>query len=144
MNIVFLILLFLQPTQNEKIRVIEYNGNQVKTTFDVESRFLGTYTGAKQGYLELSEDGTGKYRYDVFGFALPDCANADITFEWGFLIDADNQVVKFEREYGYSYPILYKSTSAVSFQGCRKKVMLDFIIEQGETLSISSSDDWQK
>ena len=123
---------------------MDYNGKNVPTTYDIEVRFLGKYSGRKTGFLELKGDGTGSYKYDIFGFGLPGCTSAPIELEWGFLLDEKGEVVRFDREYGYSYPLLLKSTGANSFQGCRKQIMLDFIIEQKNTLSISSSDDWVK
>ena len=138
------IVLFLSFPQQTKERPIKYNGSLVMTSYDVDDNFLGTYSGRKSGFLELNADGTGTYKYDIFGFALPDCEPGPIDMEWGFLIDDVGDVVKFERDYGFSYPILLRATSESSFQGCRTQVMLDFIIEQNGTLSVSSSDDWTK
>lgn len=142
----FITILFVGITgANEKSRTIEYNGQPVNTTFEVPSQFYGKYAGAKTGYLELREDGTGIYNYDVFGFAPSECKKGPINIEWGFLLDENNQIVSFEREYGRSYPILMESTSLTSFQGCRKRVMLDFIMEyKNGSLGVSSSDDWVK
>ncbi|MEO1049539.1 MAG: hypothetical protein AAFX87_02900 [Bacteroidota bacterium] len=127
------------------VRIINYNGKDVRTTYSVDSAFLGTYKGRKSGYLKLNEDGTGEYRYDIFGPAPVDCLKQSITIEWGFLLDENNKVVKFKRGYGFSYPILYKSTGSTKFQGCREEVMLDFILETDKgALKISSSDDWKK
>ena len=65
--------------------------------------------------------------------------------EWGFLVDEKDSLVAFDREYGKSYPLLMKSVSETQFQGCRKEVMLDFVMvyENGK-LGVSSSDDWEK
>ena len=126
-------------------RIINYNGKEVQVTYTVDKKFYGTYKGRKSGFLELNEDGSGQYKYDTFAFALPDCKPGPIPFIWGLVIDDKGNPVKFEREYGFSYPILYQTTSEKSFQGCRKKVFLDFIIEKKEgPLEISSSDDWRK
>ena len=141
--LLIVLIIFFSP-QGDKFRVIEYNGRKVKTTYRVEDRFMGTYKGRKTGFLELNSDGTGKYKYDVFAFTKPGCTDSPIEFEWGFLVDEGDSVVRFERDYGFSYPLLLKSVSETSFQGCRKTVMLDFIIEQNKSLSISSSDDWEK
>ena len=93
----------------------------------------------------LNEDGTGFYKYDIFGFAPQGCKNEPILIEWGFLINEEGEVVKFDREYGYSYPILFKSTGESSFQGCREPVLLDFLLEYKDgSLGVSSSDNWKK
>jgi len=62
-----------------------------------------------------------------------------------FLINKEGGVVKFDREYGYSYPILLNSTGETSFQGCREAVLLDFLLEYKDgSLGVSSSDNWKK
>lgn len=130
---------------NDKTRIIEYNGKKVTTTYDVSEKFIGEYAGRKTGYLLLNADGTGIYKYDVFGFAPSTCVKGDIEIEWGFLIEENGEIVSFDREYGKSYPILMKSTGETSFQGCRTPVMLDFIMEyKNGQLGVSSSDDWIK
>ena len=128
-----------------KTRTIDYNGKAVNTTYDVPLYFYGVYEGHKEGFLKLNEDGTGIYRYDVFGFALGSCKDGEIRMEWGFLVDENDSLVAFDREYGKSYPLLMKSVSDTQFQGCRKEVMLDFVMvyENGK-LGVSSSDDWEK
>ncbi|MTI20643.1 hypothetical protein E1176_06390 [Fulvivirga sp. RKSG066] len=142
---VLFVLLFLGIFSNEKVRIIEYNGNEVKTTYAVDAQFYGKYAGAKTGYLILNEDGTGVYNYDVFGFAPATCKKDVINIEWGFLLDENDQVVSFEREYGLSYPILMKSLGNTQFQGCRTPVMLDFImVYKNGDIGVSSSDDWIK
>lgn len=124
---------------------MEYNGATVNTTYDVEATFYGQYKGRKSGYLLLNEDGTGVYAYDVFGFAPGSCKKQPIAIKWGFLIDENGTVVYTKREYGLSYPILLESTGETSFQGCQKKVMLDFIMKyKNGQLGVSSSDDWVK
>ena len=125
-------------------RIISYRGDDYTTTVDVESRFIGTYRGRKVGYLKLNKDGTGIYKYDMFGLAPASCKRTPITFEWGFLTDSTNAVIKRKRSYGYSYPILLKSTSETTFQGCRTPVMMDYILDKNGVLNVSSSDDWKK
>ena len=130
---------------NLEIRVIEYNGQEVRTTFTTPSKFYGLYKGRKEGFLTLNSDGTGQYQYDVFGFAPKDCKADIIDIEWGFIVDENDSVVSFSREYGRSYPLLMKSTGTTQFQGCRTAVMLDFIMEYKDgSLGVSSSDDWKK
>ena len=139
-----LIWLSAHSTDQDNIRVFEYQGSNVRTTYKVDSRFYGLYKGRKSGFLELNKTGIGRYKYDVFGFAIKGCTSDAIQMEWGFLVDEDNQIVKFKREYGYSYPVLMRSISDNSFKGCREKMMLDFIIEKDGELHVSSSDDWEK
>ena len=130
---------------SDKTRHIEYNGKKVKTTYDAPSEFYGIYQGRKEGYLKLNEDGSGEYHYDVFGFAPTSCKPGVIPIEWGFLLDEKDSLVSFSREYGLSYPILMQSTGETKFQGCRKQVMLDFIMKYNHGgLGVSSSDDWIK
>ena len=130
---------------SEKIRFINYEGRDVKTTFDVPSKFFGEYKGRKSGYLILNEDGTGYYKYDVFGFAPASCKNQPIQIEWGLLLDKNDRILKFDREYGFSFPMLLKSVGETSFKGCRDEVLLDFIMEYKDgSLGVSSSDDWKK
>lgn len=140
--ILFLLLIFLP--QNSKDRIIVYNGENYQTTFDVEARFLGTYKGRKTGYLQLNADGTGIYKYDIFGPAPSSCKRGPITFKWGFVLDSNRKIIKRKRNYGFSYPILLEATSETSFQGCHTPVMMDYILDRGETLNVSSSDDWKK
>lgn len=140
-----LLLIVLSFIMNDKTRIIEYNGKEVTTTYDVPERFIGEYAGRKTGFLQLNADGTGIYKYDVFGFAPSSCKKGEITIQWGFLIEEDGKIVSFDREYGKSYPILMKSTGETQFQGCRTPVMLDFIMEyKNGQLGVSSSDDWIK
>ncbi len=122
-----------------------YNGSEVKTVYDVNSKFYGEYKGRKSGFLILKENGTGQYRYDIFGFAPTSCIKQTIEIEWGFLLDDNGEIVEFKRDYGLSYPILLKSTGDTKFQGCQKEIMLDFIMEYKDgQLGVSSSDDWIK
>lgn len=142
--IVFLFGLLNFQNVSQEIREMEYDGKTYPTTFNVE-RFNGLYSGTKKGYLELRPDGTGTYVYDIFGVAPADCPRGPIELEYGFLVDEKNQPIKLERNYGFSYPLLLKSTGETSFQGCRTVVMLDFILEkQDSKLHVSSSDNWTK
>lgn len=141
----YLILLaFLSTAQNSTERIINYDGREVKTTYEVEASFIGTYEGRKAGFLKLNADGTGEYKYDIFGFAPASCERKPISFLWGFILDKDGKVIKNERDYGFSYPILFQSTGSNSFQGCRTEVLKDYILIKGKTLHVSSSDDWEK
>lgn len=145
LTLILTLLLFFSSGKDDKIRTIDYNGKSVKTTFEIPVEFYGKYAGQRDGYLLLKEDGTGEYNYDVFGFAPSNCKKDVIRVEWGFLLDENNQIVSFEREYGRSYPVLFKSIGATSFQGCRKQVMLDFVMQyKNGHLGVSSSDDWVK
>lgn len=129
----------------EKIRIFDYEGTEIKTTYSAHTKFIGKYKGKKTGYLVLNEDGTGEYNYDMFGVAPKTCKPGVISFKWGFLIDEKNEIIRNEREYGYSYPILFKSTCDISFQGCSKAVFIDYIMEfKNGDLHVSSSDDWVK
>ena len=144
-SVILLLFLSMAFFYSDKVRMIEYNGKEVKTTFDVDGKFIGTYEGRKTGSLVLNEDGTGQYTYDVFGFAPASCKKGAIELHWGFILEEHGEVVSFKREYGLSYPILLKSTGETQFQGCRTQVMLDFIMEYKDgKLGISSSDDWIK
>jgi len=137
--------LFFTLFTSDKVRFIEYNGKPVRTTFHTPDKFYGTYKGRKAGFLILNQDGSGEYRYDVFGFAPASCKKVAIPIEWGFLVDDKGDLVVSDREYGKSYPILMKSTGTNSFQGCRKSVMLDFImVYKNGQIGVSSSDDWVK
>lgn len=131
--------------QSDKQKIIRYNGSDVNTTYDVPQQFYGLYKGPKSGYLQLNSDGTGKYNYDVFGFAPAGCKKDVIEIEWGFLIDDQQKLVSFDREYGESFPILMKGISDTKFQGCRKEVLLDFImVYKDGKIGVSSSDNWVK
>lgn len=137
-------LLISSTAINEKVRIIHFEGKDYQTTFAAPDKFIGLYKGNGDGYLELREDGTGTYHYDIF-FAPPECNKAPIELEWGFLLDENNAIVSFTRKYGRSYPVLLRSTSETTFQGCRETVMLDFILDYSDgPLVVSSSDDWIK
>jgi hypothetical protein len=144
-NVAFVLGLICVPRQGDNTRNFTFDGVEMKTTFSSDKKFLGRYQGKKTGYLLLNEDGTGEYNYDIFGMAPKSCKPSVITFEWGFLLDQNYEIVRFERDYGYSYPILYRSTGEISFQGCSKVVFMDYILvyNNGE-IHVSSSDDWVK
>ena len=129
---------------NDKERTIVYGETEYQTTFSVPAEFIGTYEGRKAGFLKLNADGTGEYKYDIFGYAPVSCERKPITFIWGFILDKDGNMAKNKRDYGFSYPILLQSTGSNSFQGCRTEVLKEFILNRGSTLHVSSSDDWQK
>ena len=129
---------------SEKERIILYQDIEYHTTYDVPAAFIGIYKGQKTGYLKLNADGTGEYKYDIFGYAPPSCDRKSIPFIWGFILDKDGALTKKKRDYGFSYPILLKSTGTNSFQGCRTQVLKEFILDKGKTLHVSSSDDWKK
>lgn len=140
----FILLTFLQTIPSETTRILKYNGSNVKTTFTIDPKFVGRYQGSKVGFLQLNDDGSGIYQYDYKKLS-GDCSEEDITFHWGFIVDENEEVVKFEREYGYSYPIIYNCLGENTFQGCTKRFMLDYILEYNDgTITISSSDDWEK
>ncbi|NJN24856.1 MAG: hypothetical protein HC819_02140 [Cyclobacteriaceae bacterium] len=146
MKALALIFLFLslQMSSKEKTRQLQYNGATVMTTFGIDSRFLGKYTGSKKGYLQLNENGEGTYRYDYPGIS-PECKGENIDFKWGFILDDNGEIVRFKRDYGYSYPVIYNCTSENTFQGCTKNTMVDYVLEYDNgTITISSSDDWVK
>jgi hypothetical protein len=130
---------------DRRIKIINIDGKDVKVTSDADPQFYGKFTGAKGGYLLLKDDGTGEYLYDYFGFATASCKPGPIYFNWGFLVDKDNHIIRFQREYGYSYPVVYVSTGETSFQGCRKSTFLDYLLYLSDgTIEVSSSDDWKK
>jgi hypothetical protein len=145
--IFFTVLLYylgLSPATSDKDRVITYNDTEYQTTYTVPAEFIGVYKGRKAGFLKLNADGTGEYKYDIFGYAPASCERKPIAFIWGFILDKDGNLTKNERDYGFSYPILLQSTGVNSFQGCRTDVLKEFILNRGNTLHVSSSDDWQK
>ena len=128
----------------EKTRHLEYNGAQVLTTYEIDGKFIGQYSGSKSGFLQLKGDGNGVYRYDYSGLS-PMCPGEAIEFKWGFILDESGEIVKMERSYGFSYPIIYNCSGENAFQGCTKRSMVDFILVYDDgTITISSSDDWVK
>jgi len=127
-----------------KDRIITYNGTDYQTTYAAAAEFIGVYQGKKTGFLRLSADGTGEYKYDIFGYAPASCERKPIAFIWGFMLNKKGKISKNERDYGFSYPILLQSTGANSFQGCRTDVLKEYILSKGKSLHVSSSDDWQK
>lgn len=125
-------------------RIITYKERAYTTTYNVPIAFIGVYKGRKTGYLKLNADGTGAYKYDIFGYAPASCQRKPIPFIWGIIVDKEGELLKNKRDYGHSYPILLQSTGSTSFQGCRTLVLKEFILDRGKTLHVSSSDDWQK
>lgn len=132
------------PAISDKERIIHYGDSVYHTTYAVPTEFIGVYKGGKTGFLKLNGDGTGEYKYDIYGYAPASCERKPIAFIWGFILDKGGKLTRIERDYGYSYPILLKSTGVNSFQGCRTEVLKEFILNRGNTLHVSSSDDWQK
>ena len=129
----------------DNIKDFWINGEKVRVTYGADEMFLGRYKGQKSGYLSLKEDGTGEYKYDIFGIAEEGCKEGVIHFEWGFPLDKENRKVRFKKPYGYSYPIIFKCTGEVCFQGCSKQYIIDFILDKNDgKLHVSSSDDWKK
>ena len=141
-----LAVLFLQAGKvTPDVKVFHLDGKDVKVTHQVEAKFYGRYSGQQGGYLILNKDGSGEYLNDYFGYAKPSCQAGPISFSWGFLVDEKNNVVRFKRDYGYSYPVVYVSTGENSFQGCRKKYLVDYLMVRTDgTIAVSSSDDWEK
>lgn len=138
------VILFFQSEPNQKTRKLEIDGGTVITTYAAEGKFYGKYKGSKNGYLILDSVGNGSYRYDYLGIS-PNCNEEIIEFKWGFVLDENGDVLKFKREYGYSYPIIYNCIGDNTFQGCTKPTMVDYILEYNDgTITISSSDDWIK
>lgn len=138
-----LILLGLCQGPSDDIRVLTVEEQPVVTTYKVASRFLGVYRGRKSGFLELRADGSGFYRYDLQGLGKDGCQDGEIPIIWGFIVAEDGSVVRFERPYGFSYPVVYLSTSDKKFQGCSRPAMVDYLLEhRNGMIAVSSSDDW--
>lgn len=136
---------FSLQSHTDETRVMVLNEKEVKTTFKVNEKFYGTYKGRKSGYLRLNADGTGVYRYDYQAFLPENCEPGEIPFEWGFVVDETGEVVRFERDYGFSYPIIYSCTGLNSFKGCRMTSMVDYLlVYKNGNITVSSSDDWKK
>jgi hypothetical protein len=94
--------------------------------------------------MELNENGDGVYRYD-YSLLGENCPGEEIRFKWGFILNDSNEILRMERSYGYSYPIIYNCSGVNAFQGCSKRSMVDFILVYNDgTITISSSDDWVK
>ena len=137
-------LIYMWAGAQDKSRKLEHNGSKVNTTFEINDKFYGKYIGNKSGFLILNTDGSGIYQYDYPGIST-DCPGKQIEFLYGFILDENGEVVKFKRDYGYSYPIIYNCTSANTFQGCTKATMVDYILVYDDgTITVSSSDDWKK
>ena len=129
----------------ESIKVFSVDNKQIKVTCDIDEAFYGLYKGKKTGYLLLNRDGTGEYKYDIFGVAKEGCREGVITFEWGCPVDETNKTVRYRKAYGYSYPVILKCAGDICFQGCSKEYLLEFILDKNDgRLHVSSSDDWEK
>jgi hypothetical protein len=140
----FLTSLLLSAQTGIGIRQLELNGAKVNTSFEIDAKFYGKYQGSKKGFLQLNADGSGIYNYDYAGLSKT-CPGELIEFDWGFVIDENNEIVRFERPYGYSYPIIYNCSGDNAFQGCTKRTMVDYIlVYDNGTITVSSSDDWEK
>lgn len=142
---VLTLIVFLGLIQDSKEeRTLLFNGSEVRTTYKVDATFYGLYKGSKPGNLELRADGTGTYRYD-YSALMKGCESNMIDFEWGFLLDDNGEVVRFERPYGYSYPVLYCCTGKNTFRNCTMPTMIDYIlVYKTGIITVSSSDDWKK
>ncbi len=137
-----LLLMAFQPSERE--RKLEFEGSMVSTTYAVDHKFYGKYQGSKQGYLLLNTDGTGVYNYDYKGLSKQ-CNSELIELKWGFLLDENKEIVRFDRPYGFSYPVIYNCSGENAFQGCTKRAMIDYIlVYKNGTITVSSSDDWKK
>jgi len=144
-NIAGTLFYYSMPGDIENTRVFEIEGEQIRVTYDVDEMFFGLYEGRKSGYLSLNKDGTGEYKYDIFGISRSDCKEDVILFEWGVPVDRNNEKVKFKKPYGYSYPVIFKCIGETCFQGCSKQYIIEFILDKNDgKLHVSSSDDWQK
>ncbi len=145
-SILLAAILFLNfQEKGPEIKIFELNDQHVKVTHQADPSFYGHYRGARGGYLLLHEDGTGEYLYDVFGIHPEDCEPGVIKFEWGFILDENNRLVVFERDYGLSYPVIYQCVGKTCFQGCSRTFMVDYILDKNDgRLVVSSSDDWVK
>jgi len=141
--VIIWLLLFPAPTL-ESMRQLEYNGTKINTTFEVDQKFYGKYQGNKSGYLQLNKNGTGIYKYDYAGLSKS-CKGELIEFNWGFVLNENNEIIRAKRPYGFSYPVIYNCSGENSFKNCSERIMVDYILvyEDG-TITISSSDDWKK
>lgn len=139
------ILYFIAPSSVASTRIFNIDNEEITVTHEVEDMFYGLYQGDKTGYLLLKKDGTGEYKYDIFGVTSSHCMEGIIQFEWGIPLNKENKTVKFKKSYGYSYPVIFKCSGEICFQGCSKVYLLDFILDKGDgKLHVSSSDDWEK
>lgn len=143
-SVVIFWLFLLPASASENMRQLEYNGTKINTTFDVDQKFYGRYQGNKSGYLQLHKNGTGVYKYDYAGLSKS-CQGELIEFNWGFVLNENNEIIRAERPYGYSYPVVYNCTGENSFKNCSERIMVDYILVYKDgTITISSSDDWKK
>ena len=126
-------------------KILVIDGQEVNVTHHVDSKFIGKYSGSKSGFLILSKDGSGVYMHDETGFLKKGCTPEGINFEWGFIVNEQGELLKFERPYGFSYPVVYKATGDIQFQGCSKPFLVDYIlVKKNGVITISSSSDWVK
>ena len=151
--IYFFILISLIPGYPDKgvsevgrnIKIFRIDNREIRVTSEVDEIFYGLYKGKKSGYLLLNRDGTGEYKYDIFGIASPGCREGVITFDWGCPVDGNDNNVKFRKTYGFSYPVIFKCSGDICFQGCTREYIVDFILDKNDgKLLVSSSDDWEK
>jgi hypothetical protein len=143
--LVFLALFLQNWKAVPDVKIFHIDGKDVKVTHKVDGKFYGRYSGHQGGFLLLNTDGTGEYLNDYFGYAQASCKPGPISLSWGFLVDENNNIVRFKRDYGYSYPVVYLSSGEISFQGCRKKYLVDYLMVRPDgTIGVSSSDDWEK
>jgi hypothetical protein len=139
------ILYFIEPIPEASTRIFIMDDKEITVTHNVDDMFYGLYQGDKTGYLLLKRDGTGEYKYDIFGVASSLCKEGIIHFEWGVPVNKENRTVKFKKPYGFSYPVIFKCSGEICFQGCSKVYLLDFILDKEDgKLHVSSSDDWKK
>jgi len=129
----------------DDIRYLMHNGSKVKTTYKVDKSFIGKYKGKKEGFLLLDADGSGVYKYDMHGFSRGDCKGGEVRFNWGFILDENDSIVRFDRPYGFSYPVIFVSLGESGFQDCKRKSMIEYLlVRKDQTIAVSSSDDWLK
>ncbi|HBH22150.1 MAG TPA: hypothetical protein DDY13_01880 [Cytophagales bacterium] len=141
-----LLLAFVSSFQinsvNQGHRILVHEESEVNTTFHVQPKFYGKYSGRKEGFLLLNEDGSGIYKYD-YSFKNQGCDVQEIRIKWGFIVDESGKTVRFERPYGYSYPIIYESTTEDGFKGCTRGSLVDYLlVYKSGKITVSSSDDW--
>ena len=77
------ILYFIEPISVASTRIFNIDNEEITVTHEVEDMFYGLYQGDKTGYLLLKKDGTGEYKYDIFGVTSSHCMKGIIQFEWG-------------------------------------------------------------
>ncbi|BDD03389.1 hypothetical protein [Aureibacter tunicatorum] len=139
-----IIVLFLSAFKDaSKTRTFNVNGKDVKVLIPNDAQFIGKYKGSKSGFLVLNADGTGEFKYD-YAYNENACPDKSFDIEWGLILESDGMPLKFEREYGYSYPVILKSQSGNHFEGCTEKILVDYLLVKKDGVHVSSSDDWKK